>query len=344
MEKTVKEFSLKEFSFKGEPRIVKLHGDASNRTYYRVHLGETKTFIVMQLPPGKSSVSEEITNYQGGLPEIPFLNIVRFLAQGGIPVPKIYREFPEKKLILLEDLGNETIEKRFERKPEEKEFWYKKAIDLLIQLQQKTTTLGFDCVALQRSFDQTLLNWELDHFREYGIEARLDKQITDEDKKSFEKWSRLISQTMLQAPYVLTHRDYQSRNLMIRNESLVLIDFQDALLGPVAYDLVALLRDSYCDLSPALLKKLIGYFVEKRNEQFKFSLNLQAFEKLFDWVTIQRKLKDAGRFVFIDRVKKNSSFLPFIPRSLQHVKEAFERQEELKDFFELLKKYVPEFS
>lgn len=341
--------------------IIKLHGDASYRAYYRVIFEGGKTNIVMQMPVGQSSASEEITNFKGAHKEPPFINVAKYLSSLGLRVPKIHSYLEEERLMILEDLGDGLLAKYVKDGDDETlEKWYKKAIELLIEMQQKTASAPHplpsprwgegvgeeDCVALQRSFDPYLLNWEFDHFREYLIEARLNRQMEAEDKKIFEEGTRKITAEITKIPYGFTHRDFQSRNLMVlADNSLALIDFQDALLGPCVYDLVALTRDSYIDFKWNVVEGLIKYYhhLGKKNKIFDVSL-----EELTEWyhlVTLQRKMKDSGRFVYIDRVKKNPGFLQFIPTSLGYVKDAIARSHDstIVRMFEMLKKYVPEW-
>ncbi len=327
--------------------IIKLHGDASNRIYYRLDFADRASLILMQLPPGPSSVSEEITNAASKPTELPFITIDRFLRSKNLPAPEILAYSASEGLMILEDFGPETFEKRIlASTPEIQKNWYQKAIDLMITMQsqcdpQKHSTS--DCVAYTRSFDATLLNWEFDHFFEFGIEARLNKKIAEEDLKTLRQHAQAITAHLVTLPQTFVHRDFQSKNLMVQNEALKLLDFQDALLGPLPYDLVALLRDSYIALPADTVKELVAYYVEQKSKNLPSPLKGDIFLKDFDWMTIQRKLKDAGRFVYIDRVKKNPNFLQHIPNSLQYVKEAFSRCPELKEFFTLLQKYVPEF-
>jgi len=317
--------------------LQKLHGDASTRTYSRGKREDGSTFIVMQMPAGKMSVSEEITNLKERPRELPFLNIARFLRSHDLPVPEVL-EFREKEgQILLEDLGDSTLETVLHQAEQRNwKGWYQKAIDLLIRIQSIPINRPADCIALQRSFDATLYNWEFDHFWEYYVEKV--SRPASSDRGLFEAETRKITKVLLGEPLVFTHRDFQSRNLMVQEERLRLIDFQDALLGPAAYDLVALLRDSYIELDGKMVDQLIGYYLEKRAEPG----GLESFKRVFDYLTIQRKLKDAGRFVYIDQVKQNRSFLKFIPASLRYVKQALERRHELQPLLNLLKKYVPE--
>ena len=122
------------------------------------------------------------------------------------------------------------------------------------------------------------------------------------------------------------------------------IDFQDALLGPRQYDLVALLRDSYVELEPELVDDMLRRYLDRLAAEGGPRLDYQPFRATFDLLTVQRKLKDAGRFVFIDRVRKNPGFLPSIPASLRYVREAFSRRPDLASLQEILARHVPELA
>ena len=124
---------------------------------------------------------------------------------------------------------------------------------------------------------------------------------------------------------------------MIKDGELKLLDFQDALRGPYVYDLVALLRDSYVELPAELVDELVTYFSERTER------NAKTVRRDFDRMTVQRKLKDAGRFVYIDRVKGNPDFLQFIPSSLRYVRSALAQLPEGPALHDFLKPYVPEW-
>lgn len=295
--------------------VEKLFGDASYRAYFRAKAANGETFVVMEMPEGKMSASEEITNLKTKPVEPPFLNVQKYLKKIGLPVPEVKLFSPEDRWIILEDLGDTKLADVWTVE------WYKKAIDLLVAMQKKTKTADPNCLAFQRSFDETLLNWEFDHFWEY--------QAAKGDRDFFVTTTRKITKELLKLPQVFVHRDFQSRNLMVKNNHLYLIDFQDALLGPKPYDLVALLRDSYVDLTQHL-DTLIAYYCEQSGEDFK------KFRRSFDLQTVQRKMKDAGRFVYIDKVKKNPNFLQYIPASLKYVRDALGRLSEYKGLLEFL--------
>ena len=319
--------------------VVKLHGDASYRTYYRALMRDGASFIVMQMPAGPSSASEEITNGGGTHEELPFINISKYLAGLGLPVPAIHHYSEEDHMMILEDLGDETMEKMLEGAgdPERLE-WYARALDLLVLMQERTQEKGpRSCVANARSFDARLLNWEFDHFREYCIEAHAGKSMSMSDGEAFEAETRKISAAIEAMPYGFTHRDFQSRNLIVRDGALYLIDFQDALTGPTVYDLVALARDSYVKLPDSMVDRLVDEYSSKVGR------DRDEVRREFDLVTVQRKLKDAGRFVYIDRVKRNPDFLKFIPASLGYVRDALARLPEHAKLKEVIETYVPDW-
>lgn len=318
--------------------ITRLHGDASARTYYRIRHVDQTTRILMVMPEGKTSASEEITNFQGTLQEPPFLALARNFSDAGLPVPRVLHYSPADRWIVLEDIGDTVLAHCVVRADSATRMhWYRQAIDLLLRMQTAMDALPrAQCLASQRSFDATLLNWEFDHFREYLLDAR-GQSLPGKAQRAFTELTRAITADITALPATFVHRDFQSRNLMVLGDALVIIDFQDALQGPYVYDLVALLRDSYIAFTPDECRALVAYFSDRSGRDRTL---VQAH---FDLVTIQRKMKDAGRFVYIDRVKHNPNFLPFIPSSLQYVREAFARTPTYRPLLDLLVPFVPEW-
>ena len=321
--------------------IVQLKGDASNRSYLRVGRWPD-SHVVMVMPPGPQK-SEEAS--KGAPPaELPFLNVHRYLDGLGIRVPHILRYDAPAAMMVLEDLGDVTFEKALDGVPPEA--LYVRAVDLLAQM-RATTEAHPDptCLAFTRAFDEELYTWELHHFREYGMEAWSGKAPSASERARLERAFAGIAARLAAAPRGFTHRDYQSRNLMMTHGELVLIDFQDALQGPWQYDLVALLRDSYVELEPAVVESMIDRWLATYSAVSGRSLDRRAFRRFFDLLTVQRKLKDAARFEYIHRVKKNSSFLPSIPASLRYARAAMERLADDPDVValrEVAVRYVPE--
>jgi hypothetical protein len=244
--------------------------------------------------------------------------------------------------MLLEDLGDETFERRLRARPSEWRTLYTQAIDLLARMHATWTPARSvdDCVAFRRRYDVALLRWELDHFREWGLET-LSSPLTAADKSELDRHFDALTDAIAQLPLGLVHRDYQSRNLMwAERDRLTILDFQDAFIGPAPYDLVALLCDSYVELTPELQRAMLLRYAEQRH----FSdAQRTALERGFHLITVQRKLKDAGRFVFIDRTRHMPEFLPFYPGSLVYVARALASLPELSALRSLLLRLVPNF-
>ncbi len=305
-----------------------LFGQASSRQYFRIKcLPSSTTYVVMKLPEGFASKAEEITKIADGfvLHEPAFLNVQHYLESLDIRVPKVLGIDASQGLILLEDLGDKTLEACIQNADGEfKTFYYKKAIDALIKLQVQTAVHpDKTCVAFHKHFTFDLLKWELDHFREFGLEDRLGLKLTETESTLFNKNADDICRHIASLPQGFVHRDFQSRNLMLAGYEFCLIDFQDALMGPVLYDLVALLRDSYVTFTAEETRRLINYYAESLPQGHPYAGRLSEVNRDFHLITLHRKLKDTGRFQFIATVKNNPSFLPHVPLSLAYVRHAF---------------------
>jgi hypothetical protein len=259
-------------------------------------------------------------------------------------VPRVLLDGVKDGFLVIEDLTDRTLEQSLLEKQPQREV-YGKAIDQLAKLRAHAELHpDKSCLAWTRAFDEELYSWEFEHFIEYGLLARGAKLSEDESQTLRREFAR-ISHQLASAPRSFTHRDYQSRNIMVLDSGdQVVIDFQDALQGPRQYDLVALLRDSYVELQRPLIDEMLARYLRQFEAEGGPKLDLQEFTGFFDLLTVQRKLKDAGRFVFIDQVKKNPSFLQHIPSSLKYVKDALARRPDLAEVRAILAKHVPELA
>jgi N-acetylmuramate 1-kinase len=301
--------------------VQRLKGDASNRSYLRV--GTWPDSLVVMVMPEQARASEEAAG-KAVTSELPFVDVQRYLARLGVRVPAILRYDEPAGMMVLEDLGDVTLEKALGGTTAEA--LYGSAVDLLSRLRTAAeATPDAQSIAFRRGFDEELYLWELHHFREWGLEAWSGEVPTPSETAVLEEAFRNVAKRLAAAPRGFTHRDYQSRNLMLKNGEVVVIDFQDALQGPRAYDLVALLRDSYVALDEELVDSMLRRYQEAVARVTGERTDFSDFRHFFDLLTVQRKLKDAGRFEFIHRVKHNPSFLPHIPQSLAYVRSAFER-------------------
>jgi aminoglycoside/choline kinase family phosphotransferase len=320
--------------------IKKLKGDASNRSYHRV--GEPPhSWVVMVMPPDASKRSEEAT--KGDAPaELPFVNVHRYLDRLAVRVPRILRYDEPAGMMVLEDLGDVTFEMALEGGKRRDEL-YGRAVELLARLRARAEReQDPSCLAFTRAFDEDLYDWELHHFREWGLEVWSGQKPTDAERAELDQHFRKIARRLAEEPRGFTHRDYQSRNIMVKDGDLVVIDFQDALLGPRQYDLVALLRDSYVELDWAFVDRMLDRYLDAFRRETGETIDPRPFKDFFDLLTVQRKLKDAGRFEYINRVKGNPGFLVSIPASLRYVQSALGRRGELSAMRQIIARYVPE--
>lgn len=322
-----------------DANVLKLKGEASSRSYFRVGTPPS-SHVLMVMPPEASKKSEEAS--KGDPPkELPFINVHRYLERIGVRVPRILRYDEPAGMMVLEDLGDLTFEQALQTTSREE--LYGRAVDLLAKLRfEAERAPDPECLAFTRAFDEDLYDWELHHFREWGLEIWSGQKPTAAERTALDAIFRRIAKQLAEAPKSFTHRDYQSRNIMVKDGELIVIDFQDALLGPRQYDLVALLRDSYVELDRAFVDQMLDRYLATFAKLGGEQIDPKSFKAFFDLLTVQRKLKDAGRFEFIHRVKGNPGFLVSIPASLRYVKTALDLQPELSDLREIVAKYVPE--
>jgi aminoglycoside/choline kinase family phosphotransferase len=314
---------------------------ASARRYFRLRLAgaPVESAVVMWLRDDPSAAVDA----GDASWELPFVNVQRCLSQAGLPVPDIYCDASTDGMLLLEDLGDVTFHRVVAGATDGAlERWYRIAVALLCQMHERMWPVPQHCRAARCFFDCALLRAELEHYLEWGLVARretpLDPGLRQRLGLAFDAFAR----TLDALPRGFVHRDYQSRNLMVRNSepspgALTIIDFQDAFTGPRCYDLVALLNDSYVELNASLKNSLIDAYAQLRG------LPSVDVRREFLLLTVQRKLKDGGRFVFLDRVRHDPSFLPFVETSFRRVSSALAQLDGLEELKDLLAQADPVF-
>jgi aminoglycoside/choline kinase family phosphotransferase len=319
-------------------RFSPLQGDASTRQYYRLSMksqkgaSEPQTLILMQL---------ETPNVEG---ETDFIRILKFLQGIHLPVPELFHFDAERGLLLLQDCGDLTLEAHLHSAdPGILKSWYMKAVHLLANMQTDATrVIGADCPAYHLKFDVEKLMWEMDFMLEHFIEGTRKNNLKAATRKEIRKQlTALCSILAGQTPW-FTHRDYHSRNLMVHNDGLILLDFQDARMGPSQYDLVSLLRDSYLPLPDSLVWELVDVFIQKKQERDNHTIDREEFVRVFDLMSIQRNLKAIGTFAYQKKIKNNDRYMGYIAPTLEYVRQAFLRRPELKPLCAVLSEAIPE--
>src|SRR5262245_53380463 len=331
--------------------LVPLAGDASSRRYYRAKVAgcaAPSSGIIMGLASGSllPVSSEELGMFKKPLDELPFLNVHRFLTGIGVKVPRLYTQSMDEGLLFLEDLGDLALWDKVQGlSSSEILTWYQKAIDELLVLQIRgTEERDESCIAFQQRFDYRLYMWEFDHFLEFGLEKRPGTNVDQTSKTKLRSVFVEIAQRLDRLTPCLSHRDYHSWNLMIHDEVVAVIDFQDALLAPPQYDLASLLNDRITDsiIQPDLEEKLIDYYVTKRFDIGREYINRDEFTEMYLLSVIQRDLKVVGRFYYLDVVKGKSAYKKFIPPTVRRLKRNFARLPQTEKLIPILAEHYEE--
>jgi hypothetical protein len=314
--------------------LIPLAGDASSRHYDRAvllsPLGLPASMIVMSIPDrGLALSSEELSIFRGPLRELPFVNTQRFFSSIGLLVPKVYANHSSEGLLFLQDLGDTLLWDCVVGKGHEEVLdWYHKAMDqLLIIHVLGTAERDPDCYAFQQEFDERLYLWEFEHFVEHGLVEGLGMPLSPRMRQILEKHFASMASELNGAPKVLSHRDFHSWNLLVHEEKVWVIDFQDALLAPAQYDLASLLndRESPKVVTPEIEAELMDHYLRRRSEMGEPVRNLKSFRRIYLLSAFQRDLKVIGRFHFLERVQGKKGYLGFlstvIPRALRRLRD-----------------------
>jgi N-acetylmuramate 1-kinase len=284
-------------------RIVPLSGDASSRRYFRLSLPERTAIVALYPEP-----------FGEGL---PFLELRELFAGWGLPVPEVLDVDPVAGVVVLEDLGDLTMQDLVAAAgPADRAELYHDALETLVRLQRAAAAGPQSATCFKSAFDIEKLSWELHYFEKHFLEGWRGCELTSEDRATLAEAFHGLCAELAAWPRVLCHRDYHSRNLMRYRGRLYWIDFQDARLGPVTYDLVSLLRDSYVDLPEAFAEECAADFRERAAPQVAPDL----FRRQFDLMALQRNLKALGTFGFMSHVRLSRVYAPYVPRTLEYVR------------------------
>jgi aminoglycoside/choline kinase family phosphotransferase len=309
------------------PRIVPLTGDASDRRYFRILLTDGES-IVLALHAGPIDFAT-----------LPFANVAELLHKVPLPVPKILGHSDADGVIALEDLGDVTLQAHLGAAPTtEHAALYREAVALIEQLQRRGGELAADGYLPYRiAFDVEKLTWELDFFLRHFVEGYRGAALSAADRGVLAAEWRRIAEELAGERRVLCHRDYHSRNLMLHNGRLYIIDFQDARMGPDTYDLVSLLRDSYVDLTDRELDELVAYFLAVSGGG-----DPVEFRRRFDVMALQRNLKALGTFGYQTIARGNPVYIQYIPRTLRYARTNLERYPRFTRLREVLAAHIEE--
>ena len=308
--------------FPDAPAPALASSDASARRYWRLRLANGDTRIIMDAPPPGEDVR-------------PFIDVQKRLTAAGVTVPNIFERDTEQGFLVLADLGDCTFfQWRHGHSVEAVIAQLEKAVQLLSPMAHTDTT------DLPR-FDTAMLNREMDLFVDWYITYYHGTAFNDEQTAQWQRLRGLISLWLQTMPQGFVHRDYHSRNLMVQDDRLVTIDFQDAVHGPLPYDLVSLLRDSYIDWPEDRVSKLQLVFWQECPPERRETWPLEQMRNDFAWVAVQRHLKVLGIFARLSIRDGKHGYLKDLPLTWKHLQKALAQLPELSDLAELIAPFSP---
>ncbi|MGE4232321.1 MAG: aminoglycoside phosphotransferase family protein [Bacteriovoracia bacterium] len=309
--------------------VTALPGDASSRLYFRIRT-KTNSFIVMKM---------QAFIEQGE--HLPFIQVQRHLHRLGVNVPQIIDTDEKNGIILLSDLGDETLLNRLQNvsKPRDQLVWFKRAIDLLLNMQLRATEHSAPIDAYGQYFDEEKLMWEVGFTLAHFYSGSLAPKIPSKELRVVQTYFEWICKRLSSQDWYFTHRDYHCRNIMVKNNELYMIDFQDARLGCAQYDLASLLRDSYYQLEEQTVYELVDYYFRKKQEIEGKKESIKDFIKIFDLMSIQRNFKAIGSFASFYVKRGDVRYLKFIGNTFENIRRNLLKFPELSELRTLLYRY-----
>ena len=293
-------------SVSGEPASA----DASFRRYFR-YQHDGRSLIAMDAPPAQEDCR-------------PFVDVAQRLQRAGLHVPEILHQDLEQGFLLLTDMGNETWLTALNES--NADAWYSAAIDTLITQQCHADTAGLP------EYDEALLQRELELFPQWYLFRHREKVVTGELRQRLDRIFDVLIASALAQPRVFVHRDYMPRNLMVSDPNPGVLDFQDAVAGPISYDVISLFKDAFISWPEArVLRWLREYFDKATAAGLPVPADFGTFLRHCDLMGAQRHLKVIGIFARICHRDGKPKYLGDVPRFFAYLRTVIARRPELAD-------------
>ena len=291
--------------------------DASFRRYFRVQYAQ-QSYIVMDAPPEKEDTA-------------PFIKVAQLFSHAQVNVPQIIQQNTEQGFLLIEDFGAQCLLDCLNNSTADS--LYKDALSSLITLQKNVSINNCD---LPR-YDAELLQTELQLFSDWFLAQQCELSLSRAQQDIIRNSNELLINSALQQTQVCVHRDYHSRNLMhVATDNPGIIDFQDAVIGPISYDAVSLLRDCYISWPENRVEQFLMPYYQQLRQTDLITCDFNQFKRDFDLMGIQRHLKAIGIFSRLNIRDGKSVYLNDIPRTLNYVINVSQHYPELEDFHAFL--------
>jgi aminoglycoside/choline kinase family phosphotransferase len=290
--------------------------DASFRRYFRATLADASTFVAMDAPPDKEDCR-------------PFVRVASLLHQAGVHAPRVHAQDLDQGFLLLSDLGTRTYLQELE--PGNASQLFADATDALVRWQLATRPGELP------PYDEALLRRELQLFPDWYVARHLKATLSPAQHETVEKIFRLLIDSALAQPKVYVHRDYMPRNLMLCDPNPGVLDFQDAVTGPISYDMVSLVRDAFLswDEEP-VLHWTVRYWERAKKAGLPVAADFAEFWRGFEWMGLQRHLKVLGIFARINYRDGKPRYLADTPRFIKYARDVARRYSALAPLDRLL--------
>ena len=305
--------------------ITPISSDASFRRYFRITTSKLDhTLILMDSPPEKEPLQK-------------FLSRAEIFNELKIAIPTIYSRNSLMGFLIIEDFGDTTLLKKISENKDPTTLLIS-AIDILLKIGDEYKKKRNTMDRKVNTFSKKILLEELDLFRNWYVGTHLDQKSRYFPVHNFQTFTDSLISSMLREPQTLIHRDFHSKNLMYLNKSnkIGVIDFQDALVGPITYDLVSLLKDAYTDYSQDVENACLRYFFEKIAERQLVKGSFESFKTSYDYTAIQRNLKIIGIFCRLKYRDNKDNYMRYLKKLNQRTLAISENYSELQfitDFF-----------
>jgi len=299
-------------------RLEPISVDASYRRYFRISIG-ARTYILMDAPPPQEDCR-------------PFVRIARLLKNAGVHAPEILAEDLARGFLLLTDLGQQTYLDvlKEDNKADNADALMTDAISTLIKWQQAGRP------GVLPAYDRPLLHRELSLFKEWYVQRHLKVTLTGTELGILGATFKILEDSALAQPKVYVHRDYMPRNLMMSTPNPGVLDFQDAVYGPITYDIVSLFKDAFISWEQQQVNTWRHQYWQLARKAGLAVQALPEFERVFDWMGMQRHLKVLGIFARIYYRDGKSGYLEDTPRFLNYVRETGKLYKEFTPLLTLL--------
>ena len=330
---------------RGIHSIEKMPGDASTRRYYRIKAVDPSSGDAKDL---RSLVVMAMEPFEDKGNTIPFLSIQNHLHRVGVDVPQVLDFDAKQGFILLEDLGDTTLLRSLQEvaTPEQEQAYFEKAIDAIVAMHVKSGPANANTFetgvidGFKLRFDVEKLMWEVNFTLEHFYEKHLQRTIKAKDQRIIAEGFGKICAELEAEPTVFTHRDYHSRNLMVTETGrYVMIDFQDARMGPCQYDLASLLRDSYYQLDEKQIHRLTRYYLAQMEAAGAGIRDVAHFDRMFDLMAVQRNFKAIGSFASFLNRRGNPGYLKYIGNTFENIRRNLLKYPEFAPLREVLYHY-----